>query len=279
MENTYEKLQKLMNSYVPEFAYERDGKDPGSVLTDLCGGMIDECAKRYEQVIPKHRVQYLNLFDSMLKEPVSASKGYVQFHPVDGTEEMILVPAGTRVLAADQELEEIVFETEHDMTVSDTSPQLIAVTDRSSDRIVVRPYDGNHREAFYAFDVRGENRAEHRLYLGFDELFSHLDELDFYVFAEAFSVADQQELLEVLSSDSVCWAMLDPDEGEKVFPQAELQDGKIHLRLEGYEPKKTVVGQREGYYLTLSCTAALPKLYIRRLEIGFARECMIPREV
>ena len=82
MENTYEKLQRLMNSYVPEFAYKKDGSDPGSVLSNLCGGMLDECAKRYDRVIPKHRIQYLNMFDSLLKEPVSASKGYVQFHPV-----------------------------------------------------------------------------------------------------------------------------------------------------------------------------------------------------
>ena len=42
MDNTYEKLQKLMNSYVPEFAYRKDGRDPGSVLSDLCAGMIEE---------------------------------------------------------------------------------------------------------------------------------------------------------------------------------------------------------------------------------------------
>ena len=30
-DTTYEKLQKLMRSYVPEFAYEPGGKDAGSV--------------------------------------------------------------------------------------------------------------------------------------------------------------------------------------------------------------------------------------------------------
>ena len=63
MENTYEKLQKLMNSYVPEFAYQKDGRDPGSVLSDLCAGMIEESTKSYGRVIRKHQIQYLNLFD------------------------------------------------------------------------------------------------------------------------------------------------------------------------------------------------------------------------
>ena len=38
-----EKLKKLMNSYVPEFAYEPGASDPGSVLTDLCAEMIGTC--------------------------------------------------------------------------------------------------------------------------------------------------------------------------------------------------------------------------------------------
>ncbi|MBR5509401.1 MAG: hypothetical protein IKV59_05055 [Lachnospiraceae bacterium] len=279
MENTYEKLQRLMNSYVPEFAYRRDGKDPGSVLTDLCGGMMEECAKRYDQVIPKHRVQYLNLFDSLLKEPVSASRGYVQFCPVPGYEGMIPVPKKTRVLASGIGTDDMIFETEHDMTAADTSVEWIAVTDRSSDSIVVRPYGQGQKDAFYAFDIRGENCAEHRLYLGFDELFTYLNGLDLYLFVEAFHEANQQELLNILTSSAVQWSVLDPESGEKIFSQTEIRDGAIHLQLENYTPKKTMVGEREGYYLTLSCQKELPKLYIRKLEIGFQREQVIPEEV
>ena len=91
----HEKLQKLMRSYVPEFAYEPGGKDAGSVLTDLCGDMMASCEERYEGVIDKHRIQYLNLFDGLIREPVSASRGYVQFQPVEGYEGLVPVPKGT----------------------------------------------------------------------------------------------------------------------------------------------------------------------------------------
>ena len=77
-----EKLKKLMNSYVPEFAYEPGASDPGSVLTDLCAEMIGTCEERYSRVLSKHRIQYLNLFDPLIQEPVSASRGYVQFQAV-----------------------------------------------------------------------------------------------------------------------------------------------------------------------------------------------------
>ena len=62
-DKSMEKLKKLMNSYVPEFAYEPGASDPGSVLTDLCAEMIGTCEERYSRVLSKHRIQYLNLFD------------------------------------------------------------------------------------------------------------------------------------------------------------------------------------------------------------------------
>lgn len=80
-DKSMEKLKKLMNSYVPEFAYEPGASDPGSVLTDLCAEMIGTCEERYSRVLSKHRIQYLNLFDPLIQEPVSASRGYVQFQP------------------------------------------------------------------------------------------------------------------------------------------------------------------------------------------------------
>ena len=69
-DKSMEKLKKLMNSYVPEFAYEPGASDPGSVLTDLCAEMIGTCEERYSRVLSKHRIQYLNLFDPLIQEPV-----------------------------------------------------------------------------------------------------------------------------------------------------------------------------------------------------------------
>lgn len=278
MENTYEKLHRLMNSYVPEFAYQKDGKDPGSVLSNLCGSMIEESVKSYEKVIPKHQIQYLNLFDSMIREPVSASKGYVQFQPVTGYTEMIPIPAKTRVIATGENLEELIFETSHDMVVSDTVPEWVTVTDSGMDKVVIHPYQ-EKKGPFYAFDVRGKNWAVHGLYLGFEQLFSDLNGLDLYVFAEAFNENEQRELLEMLTSEAVHWTILDPEKGKCEFSVKEIRNGAIHLKLADYIPQKTVVGQKEAYYLNVSCQGELPKLYIRKLSVGFEKYQMIPEEV
>ncbi len=276
MEKTYEKIQKLMNSYVPEFAYQRNSSDPGSVLTDLCADMLADSSKRYGHVTDKHRIQYLNLFDPMLKEPVTASKGYVQFMPVAGYEGMVPVPNGTQVFAGSDE-GNIIFETEHDMTVCNTQPEMIVSTDRESDRILRKEYVAG--ESFYAFDVRGKNCTEHRLYLCFEELFDWVKGIDLHVFLEAASAADQQSLLEIFSSEAVTWSFLEPEGSETVISSVEMAGQAIRLRLADYVPQKSLYGQKEGYYLCVSCKKELPKVYIRTLKVGFFAEKLVPGEL
>lgn len=279
MEQTYEKMQKLMHSYVPEFAYEHGGADPGSVLTDLCGSMIEESRERYEKVLPRHRVQYLNLFEHLLKEPVSAAKAYVQFQPVSGYDGKVPIPTGTKVLAASSEAGDIVFETEHGMTISDTTPELVVVTDREQDRIIKRTYSEQNPVVFSAFGTEGENCTEHRLYLCFDHLFDWMSGLDLYLSVQAGGEEEKDTILKFLTGDQVCWSILEADGGHHPFLKAEKADGKIHLELPEYVPQKTVMGQKEGYYLVLTCTDRVPEFYVRSLAVEFSGENKAPKEV
>ncbi|MDO4261615.1 MAG: hypothetical protein Q4C82_06015 [Eubacteriales bacterium] len=279
MENTYEKLKKLMHSYVPEFAYERGKEEPGCVLTDLCGDMMNECQERYGQVIPKHRIQYLNLFGPMLKEPVSASRGYVQLQPVKGHEGMVPIPKGTRLLASSPEAGEMVFETEHSLTICDAQPVMAVITDRESDRIIRHDLTDGASGAFQAFGVQGENCACHKLYLCFEDLFTGLGSLDLRVRIRTSGEEEEPGAAKLLSGDGVVWSVLEPDGQERPFPSVEETDGAIRLRMEDYTPEKAAVGQKEGYYLTLSCTGTLPTIYIKSLSVSFSGEQIVPREV
>ena len=278
-ENTYEKLQKMMASYAPEFAYEHGGSDPGSVMTDLCGSMLEECSERYARVLDKHYIQYLNLFEPLMKEPVCASKGYVQFQPVKGYEGMVPVPRGTRTMAQVPEVGDVVFETEHGLTVTDANLILAAVTDREEDRIVVHERKAGENAPFTAFGTRGENRAEHRLYLCFDQFFDQVRDIDLKLFVKAAGEGDQDALLLYLASDQVRWSMLEPEGKEQTGFAVETEDGHIRIRMEGYAPRKAMVGQRECYSLVLTCVGQMPAFYVDTVEAAFEKEHIIPEEV
>ena len=278
MIDTNTKVQKLINSYVPEFAYEPGAKDPGSVLTDLCAGMLADSQKRFDMVIPRSRIQYLNLFESMVKEPASASRGYVMINPVTGVEDMIPVPKGTQFIAQDGDTS-IVFETEHDVTVTDVQPERVVFTDGRLDKLVTGKIDSNKFSSFYAFDVRGVNTSEHKLYLGFDELLDYLDGLDLYVFPKASAETDQNLLIDILSSDDVKWSILEEEGAEREFDVVEKSDGAIHLMLDGYTPKKVIYGQREAAYIVLTAGSNVPKIYVDLIKIGFSRSEITPDEM
>mgnify|MGYP005770338131 CR=1 FL=1 len=273
----HEKLQKLMRSYVPEFAYEPGGKDAGSVLTDLCGDMMASCEERYEGVIDKHRIQYLNLFDGLIREPVSASRGYVQFQPVEGYEGLVPVPKGTRVLASGDQGEELVFSAEHGITATDVHPELIVVTDRELGKIVKKEY--RQEEPFTAFGIEGTNSTTHRLYLCFEQLFDGLPELDLRVHVKAAGEKAREELLSAFTSSDFCWSILEPDGEECVFPVAERDGDAVHLKLSPYIPQKTRLGQKEGYYLALTCIGEMKKLYLQGLSVSLSREGKAPGEI
>lgn len=278
-QDTFDRLDQLMESYVPEFSYDREGQDPGSVLTALCGQLMEDSEKRYSKVLHKHKIQFLNLFDSLKKEPVAAAKGYVQFKPITGYAGDIMVPAKTKVMGNSKD-GDIVFETTHDMAVTNGVPQVVIMTDRKQDRIVKTSFDMKKKDtSFRAFDISGENQSVHKMYLYFKDIFLHLAQLDFKLYIEMSNAEEQQESMAFLAGDKVSWRMLEASGEEVSFDVIDHGDSFIHFIKKDYVPQKTVYDQKEGYFLVLELKEELPKLYINKLKIDFKREGILPDEM
>ena len=173
-----DKIKHLIDSYTPVLSQSEESQDPGSVLTTLCGDMIKESQERYKRVIPKHKVQFLNLFDAVKREPVFASKGYIQFQTVTGYEGSIPVAKGTQVVSTVNANQEMTYETQHDISAVTGKPQILVVTDGKEDRLITKPYDMEEPVSFQVFDIAGENEAIHQICLCFENLFSCLTGLD-----------------------------------------------------------------------------------------------------
>ena len=272
-QTTLEKTKELLHSYVPEFAYEPEGRDAGSVLTTLCADMIGESERQYEQVVPKHKIQFLNLFDAVKEEPVAASRGYVQFQPVEGYEGKILVPKGTQVTAEISQVGEVIFETVHDMTAVTARPVLMAAADGSNDRIVVQELDPDspqNQKPFRAFDTQsGENRAVNKVYLCFDRLFDSMNRLELTVHVKASSSAEQEKTLEILASDALRWAVLGEEGTEEPFDLVEIREGELFLVKESFSAEPVMLEQQKGYCLTLTCVKEIPAIYLAELSFSF----------
>ncbi|MFI3176695.1 MAG: baseplate J/gp47 family protein [Eubacteriales bacterium] len=278
--NTYSKLNNLMASYVPEFNYQEESQEPGCVLTSLCGDMIEESAKRYDHVIHKHKLQYLNLFENLREEPVSSSKGYVQFEPITGYEGDILVPEHTTVLANVADVGEILYHTKHDLAVTIAKPQVIVNTDREKDVVVRHLIDQKEPEPFMAFSIAGHNESDHTLYLGYESLFDVQTSLDFRVYITAHNQELFQQSMELLLSSQVQWSIQDDEEEACILFDVIERDGdSIHFVKYDYQPKKSVVEGKEAYYIVLEVVEGCPEVPIETISISLSKQTISPEEI
>jgi len=290
-EKKHEKLAQLAGSYLPEWHFTEKDPEPGSVLAMLVDDMLEESRRRYGEVLHKHKIQYLNLFDKLKEEPVESAKSYVRFTPVVGMDEPVYVPRGTRLLASDEESgQEMVFETSHSITTTSAALERIISTGRASDRII-KLYDASVNGAleeknFAAFDLSGDNCAEHVLLLAFDHAFDMMEDFEVGLRFSAAEKQDIDKLLEALTRESVKYSILETSKEKEhvgeviphIFDTVEVRDGVVWLGMQGYQPEKTDFMGRESYVVTVEAQQ-LEDAEVTGVELVFAESSIGVDEV
>jgi len=146
--------------------------DAGLALINIFASMASLVSDRLNQSLNKNFLAFLNLIGTQMQPP-RAARVPLTFYLATGSTGA-LVPARTQVAAPPREgeEEEVIFETERDLTM--TSAQLQAVfvrqpdIDQYSDRSL--PGTGKVDEAFLAF--AGDRPIEHSFYIAQQDLFT-----------------------------------------------------------------------------------------------------------
>ena len=274
------KIQRLARAYVPEWRFSIEQPDAGSVVGMLVGDMLSQSQERFGKVLHKHKIQYLNLFDSLKEEPIESAKSYVRFTQVAGMDDPVPVPKGTRLLAENPSGgQRLVFETEYGITTTPAQLQVVCATDRDSDRIVTLAEGGFETEElrFSAFDLSNENLAEHVLYLGFDTAFDALNTLQLGLRVETADPDDLDRVLEALTSQDIHYSILE-QEGEKPFDQVERQGDLIWLTMKEYIPEKVELEGQQRYVLAVRSNTPR-EIRISSLSLCFAQKDLPADEV
>lgn len=283
-ENTrlLEKMRALARSYTPEWRFSDENPDPGSVVALLSCDMLEESRKKFGQVLRKHKVQYLNLFDRLKTEPIESAHTYVKFYPVAGLEEPVPIPKGTEMLAEKTEGDKrIIFETVYGITATPAELAAIYATDRNSDRIVelMEPGTDAEKAIFKAFDLSAtENLSEHLLILGFEGLLDELGALELTLTVHALSPEQAAEAVNLLCSDAVQFSLAGP-QGEVLFDRVSpVGEDSILLVKESYKPVKTLLGGKEQYELCLRANR-LCDLEFTGLTLCFSKKELPAEEI
>ncbi|MBO1351112.1 MAG: baseplate J/gp47 family protein [Hormoscilla sp. GUM202] len=151
--------------------------DAGLALINIFGRMASQVSDRLNQSLNKNLLAFLNLIGTQMQPP-RAARVPLTFYLATGSTGA-LVPAGTQVAAQPREgeEEEVIFETERNLTMTSAQLQAVFVREPEHDRYSDRTSraTGKEDEAFLAFgDKRQKEHSlyEHSFYIARDDLFT-----------------------------------------------------------------------------------------------------------
>ncbi len=124
------RIEELRKSYAPEWKFDRDNPDAGSVIAQIFARQIEENNRLMSQMPERYHMEFVNMLDANLR-PAQPAASMVIFNYDGGTIMGTQVPKGTRLTAESTETDSglIVYETERNIYVTDSEIEAVFMTD------------------------------------------------------------------------------------------------------------------------------------------------------
>ncbi len=129
-EDIENKIEKLSRSYTPEWKFDRDDPDAGTVMAQIFARQTEENNRLMSQMPERYHLEFVNMLDSTLR-PAQPAASMVVFNMDGGTVMGTPVPKGTR-LTAESDLTDsgfVVYETDRNLFVTDSQIRSAFMTD------------------------------------------------------------------------------------------------------------------------------------------------------
>ena len=136
-----DEIAKLARSYTPEWRFDPENPDVGSVLGIIYAEMFDGTVQRFNRALYKHHIAFLNNLDLSINPAVPAG-GVVTFVKSENYGGGVYVPSKTRLIAESTDGDEMIYESQQSVFV--TSALISSIYSTSSEKdIIIKPYDGS----------------------------------------------------------------------------------------------------------------------------------------
>lgn len=141
----HETINKLAKTYTPEWNFEKNNPDLGSVIGIIFAAQMEDNLRKYNQVMDNYRVEFVNMLGISLL-PARPACVTVIMELVENSIPGIPVKKGTKLLAAREGEEEnqIVFETIQEVYITHSKLQDIFTVSGESGKII--PILGNFKK-------------------------------------------------------------------------------------------------------------------------------------
>ena len=260
-----EEMQKLAESYTPEWRFDQEHPDVGTALALIYSDMFARTIRLFNQSAQKNQTSFFNHLETGM-HPATPAYGYLTFTLAGQMDHGVEVSRGTQAVAEGVE-GDLIYETVNDLYVTPAQVEMVLDTDGAEDHISCVYQRETYEldpQPFPLFEAQGDNLQRHRLYFCHDSALKlergALIELDW---GDQLADPDWATLYQdALDPNTLVFYYYTGDGQWKELAQRAGQNGHILLDYpDGAEPfaPAELLGQ-EGYWI---CCEALE---VPRLE-------------
>ncbi len=141
-----QEIKRLSESYVPEWKFDTENPDIGSVISMIYARQMMDNVDKYNDALEQFRVEFVNMLGVSLRPAIPAS-AMVTMQPAEDSMTGVAVDRGVKLLAATEKDEPVVFETESPIYV--TTSRLVRMFMTSAGTGKMLPLYGTFQPPYY----------------------------------------------------------------------------------------------------------------------------------
>lgn len=141
-----QEIKRLSESYVPEWKFDTENPDIGSVISMIYARQMMDNVDKYNDTLEQFRVEFVNMLGVSLRPAIPAS-AMVTMQPAEDSMTGVAVDRGVKLLAATEKDEPVVFETESPIYV--TTSRLVRMFMTSAGTGKMLPLYGTFQPPYY----------------------------------------------------------------------------------------------------------------------------------
>lgn len=134
VEDIKNQMQRLAKGYAPEWSLDQTAPDIGSVLALLFANQMGRNVERFNGMLERYRMELVNLME-ISPMPARPAEATVLMELASDAAEGVSIPAGSRLLAAEEE-ENIVFETAFPVYLTSAKLRTVFMTSGEKGRVL-----------------------------------------------------------------------------------------------------------------------------------------------
>ncbi len=239
-EDIVKDIKALAESYVPEWIYNLDDPDAGSVIANIYSQMLEDDINKLNLLMYKYQIELMNMIGIKLKQAEPA-KCVVTFSLLPMTDEGVYIPQKTKLVADGKDGNKIIFETQNSMYVTGSKITDIYTTSREKGKIINvynQELQSTQGKSFCLFDYSQEGEQRNEFVFGHDYALNLNTKA---VLSVCFSNGKNSiELMQKLSDTNKYEWNYSTANGFVKFDKVEYKDGKILLTKSDNSQKLTL---------------------------------------